>query len=377
MKKIYLDNSATTPISKVVLNAMMPYFDEQFSNADSLYEWGRQCAYAVDGARRKIAKLIGCKPEEVFFTSGGSESNNWAIKGVAFANKFKGNHIVTSQIEHPSVINTCKWLEVNGFNVTYLPVDKSGRVSPSSLADAITDKTILVSIMTVNNEIGSVQPIDELVKVAKEKNVYFHTDAVQAVGYENTDVSKSGVDMMSLSAHKFFGPKGIGVLFVRKGTVIDKLIHGGHQELSMRGGTTNTPFVVGLARALDESVSKIQENQAKVSALRDKFEKRILTEIPNTYVNGGNKRVAHNSSITFKGIEASVLLFRLDMEGVFASAGSACSSGSVEPSHVLKAIGLSDDDAKSTLRFSLSAFTSDDDVDNAVDIIKKCVSALR
>lgn len=377
MKKIYLDYSATTPVSDLVFNEMKSYFSHTFANADSLYEWGRECAYAVDKARREIAGLIGAKPEEIYFTSGGSESDNWAIKGISFANKNKGNHIITSQIEHPAVINTCKWLEENGFEVTYLPVDKYGLVSENDLKNAIRPQTILVSVMLVNNEIGAIQPICNLARIAKENGVYFHSDAVQGVGYESIDVNVLGVDLMSLSAHKFFGPKGVGILYVRKGTKIDKLIHGGHQELAMRGGTTNTPLIVGTACALKKAIEDIEVANEKVNAMRNRFEKRVLTEIPNTYANGDNKRVAHNCSITFCGIEASVLLFRLDMEGVFASAGSACSSGSIEPSHVLKAIGLSDADAKSTLRFSFSSLTTDDEVDKAVDVIKKCVQSIR
>jgi cysteine desulfurase len=268
-------------------------------------------------------------------------------------------------------------LEENGFEVTYLPVDKYGLVSENDLKNTIRPQTILVSVMLVNNEIGAIQPICNLARIAKENGVYFHSDAVQGVGYESIDVNVLGVDLMSLSAHKFFGPKGVGILYVRKGTKIDKLIHGGHQELAMRGGTTNTHLIVGTACALKKAIEDIEVANEKVNAMRNRFEKRILTEIPNTYANGDNKRVAHNCSITFCGIEASVLLFRLDMEGVFASAGSACSSGSIEPSHVLKAIGLSDADAKSTLRFSFSSLTTDDEVDKAVDVIKKCVQSIR
>ncbi|MBE5731507.1 MAG: cysteine desulfurase [Clostridiales bacterium] len=377
MQKIYLDYSATTPLSDLAFNAMKPYFSHVFANADSLYEWGRECAYAVDGARREIASLIGAKPEEIFFTSGGSESDNWALKGIAFANKDKGNHIITTQIEHPAIINTCKWLENNGFEVTYLPVDKYGLVNENDLKHAIKPQTILISVMFVNNEIGTIQPIKKLASIAKEKNVYFHTDAVQAIGYEDVNVSELNVDMISLSAHKFFGPKGLGVLYVKKGTRIDNLVHGGHQELAMRGGTTNTPLIVGTATALKNAISEKDKVRAKVEALRNRFEKRILNEIPNTYINGNSNRIAHNCSVTFVGVESSVLLFRLDMEGVFASAGSACSSGSIEPSHVLKAIGLSDVDAKSTLRFSFSMLTTVQEVDFAVDVIKKCVSSLR
>ena len=376
MKKIYLDYSATTPLSDNALTAMTPYFAMNFSNADSLYGWGRNCASAVDSARRKIASILKVKPEEIFFTSGGTESDNWAIKGIAFANKDKGRHIITTQIEHPAIINTCKWLENNGFTITYLPVDKNGLVDEHELKNAIRNDTILVSIMYVNNEIGCVQPIENLAKIAKERNVYFHTDAVQAVGYESVDVDILGVDLMSLSAHKFFGPKGLGILYVKKGVRIDNLLHGGHQELSKRGGTTNTPLIVGTSCALEDATEKIKANNQKVRTLRDYFENKILTQIPNAYVNGGAKRVAHNSSITFVGIRSSVLLFKLDMEGVFASAGSACSSGSLEPSHVLKAIGLSDEDATSTLRFSFSTLTTQDEVDKSVEIIKKCVLSL-
>ncbi len=377
MQKIYLDYSATTPVNDSVYNGMKPYFFDAFSNADSLYEWGRECAYAVDKARREIASLIGAKPEEIYFTSGGSESDNWALKGIAFANRCRGNHIITSQIEHPAVLNTCKWLEKNGFEVTYLPVDKNGLVNETDLIKAIKPQTILVSVMLVNNEIGTVEPIRRFVDITQKYNIYFHTDAVQAVGYEEINIQHLGVDMMSLSAHKFFGPKGVGVLFVKKGVNIDNLIHGGHQELSMRGGTTNTPLIVGTAIALKEVMKERGEINEKVKAMRNHFAERILSEIPNTRINGNAERVAHNCSVTFRGVEASVLLFRLDMEGVFASAGSACSSGSIEPSHVLKAIGLSDLEAKSTLRFSFSSKTTEIEVDRAIEIIKKCVESLR
>lgn len=377
MKKIYLDYSATTPINSEVLSAMTPYLTTDFANADSVYEVGRNSSYALDDARRKIASLIGANPEEIYFTSGGSESDNWAIKGIAFANKNKGKHIITSSIEHPAIMNTCKWLEENGFTVTYLPVDKNGLVSAIDLEQAIKNDTILVSIMTVNNEVGSIQNIKELTKIAHDKGVYFHTDAVQAVGYVDINIKDTNVDLMTISAHKFFGPKGVGFLYVKKGVLIEKLIHGGHQERSMRGGTSNTPFVVGMAKSMEISLSLAKENSEKTEKVRNLFEEKILELVPNVCINCKENRVAHNSSIIFYGVDSSVLLFRLDMEGVFASAGSACSSGSLEPSYVLKAIGLSDVDAKSTLRFSFSHLTSEDEVVSAVEKIKTCVESLR
>jgi cysteine desulfurase len=356
---------------------MQPYFIEAFANADSVYEEGRKSSYALDDARRKIANLIGAKPEEIYFTSGGSESDNWAIKGVAFANKNKGNHIITTAIEHPAVMNTCKWLQENGYTVTYLPVNSNGVVSKSDLENAIKDDTILVSIMSVNNEVGAIQNIKELALVARERGVYFHTDAVQALGYENINVGETGVDLLSLSAHKFFGPKGIGILYVKKSVCIEKLIHGGHQERSMRGGTSNVPLAVGMACAMDSALKNASENPNKTRMIRDYFEELITSQIPEIKINCRESRVAHNSSVTFRGVEASVLLFRLDMEGVFASAGSACSSGSVEPSHVLKAIGLTDEEAKSTLRFSFSHKTTKEEVVLAVEKIKTCILSLR
>ena len=377
MEKIYLDYSATTPINSEVLSTMMPYLTTEFANADSVYEVGRNSSYALDDARRKIASLIRANPEEIYFTSGGSESDNWAIKGIAFANKNKGKHIITSSIEHPAIINACKWLEENGFTITYLPVDNNGLVSTTVLEQAIKNDTILVSIMSVNNEVGSVQNIKELTKIAHDKGVYFHTDAVQAVGYEDIGVKETNVDLMTISSHKFFGPKGVGFLYVKKGVLLEKLIHGGHQERSMRGGTSNTPLVVGMAKAMEIALYNAKENSAKVEKIRNLFEEKILETIPNVCINCKENRVAHNSSITFYGIDSSVLLFRLDMEGVFASAGSACSSGSLEPSYVLKAIGLSDEDAKSTLRFSFSHLTTEEEILIAVEKIKTCVESLR
>ena len=377
MEKIYLDYSATTPINSEVLSTMMPYLTTEFANADSVYEVGRNSSYALDDARRKIASLIRANPEEIYFTSGGSESDNWAIKGIAFANKNKGKHIITSSIEHPAIMNACKWLEENGFTITYLPVDNNGLVSTTALEQAIKNDTILVSIMFVNNEVGSVQNIKELTKIAHDKGVYFHTDAVQAVGYEDISVKETNIDLMTISSHKFFGPKGVGFLYVKKGVLLEKLIHGGHQERSMRGGTSNTPLVVGMAKAMEIVLYNAKENSAKVEKIRNLFEEKILEKIPNVCINCKENRVAHNSSITFYGIDSSVLLFRLDMEGVFASAGSACSSGSLEPSYVLKAIGLSDEDAKSTLRFSFSHLTTEEEILIAVEKIKTCVESLR
>ena len=377
MEKIYLDYSATTPINSEVLSTMMPYLTTEFANADSVYEVGRNSSYALDDARRKIASLIRANPEEIYFTSGGSESDNWAIKGIAFANKNKGKHIITSSIEHPAIINACKWLEENGFTITYLPVDNNGLVSATALEQAIKNDTILVSIISVNNEVGSVQNIKELTKIAHDKGVYFHTDAVQAVGYEDISVKETNVDLMTISSHKFFGPKGVGFLYVKKGVLLEKLIHCGHQERSMRGGTSNTPLVVGMAKAMEIALYNAKENSAKVEKIRNLFEEKILEIIPNVCINCKENRVAHNSSITFYGIDSSVLLFRLDMEGVFASAGSACSSGSLEPSYVLKAIGLSDEDAQSTLRFSFSHLTTEEEILIAVEKIKTCVESLR
>lgn len=377
MNKFYFDNSATTQLDVDVFEKMRPYFCEQYGNANSVYSLGRDSSYVIDRARRDIANALSCKVDEIYFTSGGSESDNWAIKGVALANKNKGNKIIVSSIEHPAIINSCKWLENLGFEVVYLPASKEGFVTISSLQEVIDNHTILVSIMTANNEIGTIQPIKELCDLSHKYGAYFHTDAVQAVGYVDVNVKSTNVDLLTVSAHKFYGPKGIGFLYVKNGVKIDKLVHGGHQEKSMRGGTSNTPLIVGLSTSFVRAVNSLDMNVASVGKIRDYFVSKILENIPDVYINGAEPKLAQNANITFKGVPATALLFNLDMKGVMCSAGSACSSGSVSPSYVLTSIGLKMDDALSSLRFTFSKYNTFDEVDEAVKIIKDCVISLR
>ena len=376
MKKYYFDNSATTQLDQDVFEKMRQYFTLQYGNANSVYSLGRESAFAVDTARRDIANALSCLPNEIYFTSGGAESDNWAIKGIALANKDKGNKIIISSIEHPAIINSTKWLENLGFEVVYLPVSPEGFVTVSALKGVIDDKTILVSIMTANNEIGTIQPIKELCAIAHEYGAYFHTDAVQAVGYVDINVKNTNVDLLTVSAHKFYGPKGIGFLYVKNGVKIDKLIHGGHQEKSMRGGTTNTPLIVGLSQSFVRAIDCMESNITNVGKIRDYFIEKIVREIPNVIINGDEPKLAQNANVTFVGVTATALLFNLDMKGVMCSAGSACSSGSVSPSHVLTALGIKIEDALSSLRFTFSKYNTFDEIDEAVIIIKDCVTSL-
>ena len=377
MKKYYFDNSATTQLDEDVFEKMRPYFSTSYGNANSVYSLGRESSYAVDTARRNIANALSCKVDEIYFTSGGTESDNWAIKGVALANKNKGNKIIVSSIEHPAVINSCKWLECFGFEIVYLPVNNDGVVNVSTLEEAIDNNTILVSIMTANNEIGTIQPIKELCSIAHKYGAYFHTDAVQAVGYVDINVKDTDVDLLTVSAHKFYGPKGIGFLYVKNGIKIDKLIHGGHQEKSMRGGTTNTPLIIGLTESFVQAVNSIKNSVENVGKIRDYFIKKIEEKIPDVKINGNEPKLAQNANVTFVGVSATALLFNLDMKGVLCSAGSACASGSVSPSYVLTAIGLKTEDALSSLRFTFSKHNTLNEVDEAVEIIKDCVLSLR
>ena len=309
MKRVYLDHSATTPLDPEVLDRMIPYFSEKFGNANSMHSFGQEGAYAVDESRRKIADILGAKPTEIYFTSGGTEADNWAIKGMAAKLRKKGNHIITSSIEHAAVISSCRQLEDFGFKVTYLPVDGTGTVDPDELKKALTDKTVLVSIMLANNEIGTIQPIKELAAVAHEKGIFFHTDAVQAVGSIPVSVTDLGVDLMSFSAHKFYGPKGVGALYIRGGTKPDKFMTGGHQERTMRGGTTNVPGVVGMAAALEKAALNLEENYRYVKSLRDRFVSRVKSEIPYAVYNGHEtKRLPQNANFAFEFIEGESIL---------------------------------------------------------------------
>ena len=375
---IYMDHSATTYVRKEVMEAMAPYHAEHFGNPSSIYGIARESKKAVDAARAQVANALGAEPDEIYFTSGGSESDNWAIKGIASASVKKGNHIVTSKIEHHAVLHTCQFLEKNGFTVTYLPVDEYGLVSPAELEKAITDRTILVSIMYANNEIGTIEPVAELGAVARKHKIPFHTDAVQAIGNVPIDVKAQNIDLLSLSAHKFYGPKGVGVLYIRKGTKIDNLIHGGGQERRRRAGTENLAGIVGLGKAIELATADIEGHNRKIRALRDRLLKGIRETIPNTHLNGHpEKRLPGNINISFEFIEGESMLLWLDDEGICASTGSACTSGSLEPSHVLLATGLPVEISHGSLRLTLGNVNTDADVDFVLEVLPKVVARLR
>ena len=369
---IYMDNAATTPVYPEVYEAMKPYFSEVYSNPSAVYTFAGKAGRAVDEARRTIASVINAKPEEVYFTAGGSESDNWAIIGAAEGNCNKGKHIITTRIEHHAVLNTCKYLEKHGFEVTYLDVDIYGRVSPEDVENAIRPDTILISVMTANNEIGSIQLIEEIGDIAGKHGVLFHTDAVQAMGHIKIDVKKMNIDMLSASAHKLNGPKGVGLMYIRKGIAIPSFIHGGAQERGRRAGTLNVPGIVGFATAARMAEESLTERNQYVTGLRDYFIDRVLGEIDGSRLNGDRiNRLPNNVNLSFPEINGETLLIILDQNGICASSGSACSSGSLDPSHVLTAIGLSYQEAGSSLRFTLSEQNTRDDVDYTIDIIKK------
>jgi cysteine desulfurase len=375
---VYMDHSATTYVRKEVLDAMVPYYSEHFGNPSSIYSIARESKKAIDTARAEVAKALGGEPDEIYFTSGGSESDNWAIKGIAYANRKKGTHIITSAIEHHAVLHTCEYLEKEGFTVTYLPVDQYGLVDPAGLEKAITDKTLLISIMYANNEIGTIEPIAELGAIARKHKVPFHTDAVQAVGNVPIDVKGQNIDLLSLSAHKFYGPKGTGVLYIRKGVKIDNLIHGGGQERKRRAGTENIAGIVGLGKAIELATADIEGHSKKIRALRDRLMQGILAKIPNSRLNGHpEKRLPGNINISFEFIEGESMLLWLDDEGICASTGSACTSGSLEPSHVLLATGLPVEISHGSLRLTLGNVNTEADVDFVLEVLPKVVSRLR
>ena len=379
MKKyIYMDNSATTSVKPEVLEEMLPYFTEKYGNPSSIYSLGGQSKLAVEKARENIANVLGAKTNEIYFTSGGSEADNWALKGVAFANRNKGNHIITSKIEHHGILHTCEYLERQGFKITYLDVDEYGTVDIEQLKNSITDKTILISIMFANNEIGTIQPIKEIGNIAKEKGIYFHTDAVQAVGNVKIDVNDLNIDLLSLSAHKFYGPKGIGALYVKQGVKIHNLIEGGAQERNKRGGTENVPAIVGLGKAIELAYENIDEHNAKLEKLRDKLIKKVMDNISYVRLNGHpTNRLPGNTNFCFRFIEGESLLLSLDMEGIAGSSGSACTSGSLDPSHVLLAIGLPHEIAHGSLRLSLGDFNTEEEIDYVVEKLVAIVDRLR
>lgn len=377
-KRTYMDHAATTYTDKEVLNEMLPFFTDYFGNPSSIHQFGREVKKNIDIARGKVAKAIGALPEEIYFTAGGSEADNLAIKGVAFANKAKGNHIITSKIEHPAVIHTCEYLEKEGFEVTYLNVDQYGMINPEDVRKAITDKTILITIMYANNEIGTIQPIAEIGKLAKEKGVYFHTDAVQAIGNIRIDVKEQNIDMLSLSAHKFYGPKGVGALYVKKGVKLIGIIHGGEQERKRRAGTENVPGIIGLGKAIELAYENFDEYNSRITKLRDKLIKGIMEKVPYTRLNGHpEKRLPGNTNFCFEFIEGESLLLNLDMRGIAGSSGSACSSGSLEPSHVLLAIGLTHEIAHGSLRLSLGAINTEEDIEYVLEVLPEIVDRLR
>jgi len=378
MKRIYLDNAATTQCHPAVVLAMQPYFAEKYGNPSSLHFFGQETRAAVESAREKLAKLIGALPEEIVFTSGGTEADNFAIHGVLSANSKKGNHIITSAIEHHAILEPCEYLKKNGYDITILPVDKFGLVDPQDVAKAITDKTVLVSIMHANNEMGTIEPISEISKITKEKGVYLHTDAVQTVGEIEVNVKDLGVDLLSLSGHKFYGPKGVGVLYIRKGTRIAPFIRGGAQERNRRASTENVPGIVGMGVAAELSLKELTTRKEHTEKLQKKLIKGIFDNIPEVILNGHpEKRLAKNVNISFRYIEGESILLNLDMEGVAASTGSACSSGTLEPSHVLLAIGLSHEISHGSIRFSIGQYNSDEEIDYLLDILPKIIQKLR
>lgn len=386
MPEVYLDYNATAPVHPEVLEAMQPYLTEKFGNPSSLHSFGREAKVAVEEAREKVAKLINAHPSEIYFTSCGSESDNWAIKGILSANKnngfdkltIKGNHIITSKIEHQAVLETCKFLEENGYSVTYLDVDKYGTVDPDDLRKAIRKDTVIVSIMHANNEVGTIQPIEELAKIAKEHGMVFHTDAVQSVGKIPVDVQKLGMDLLSISGHKLYATKGVGVLFIKRGTKITPLMQGGKQERDRRAGTENVASIVGLGKACEIAMQDLDEYQNKMKKLSETFLKKILDNIPEVYLNGHpTSRVPNTVNLSFNGCDGESIILGLDLQGVAVSSGSACSIGSLEPSHVLMAMGVAKHLTLGSVRFSFGRFNSMEDVEYVTEILPGIVEKIR
>ena len=378
MKRIYLDYAATTPTHPEVVKAMLPHFTDVFGNPSGIYSYGQESKQALAEARDMVAALIGADSEEVVFTSGGTEADNFAIKGMAFANENKGDHVITSSIEHHAVIETCKSLEPKGFRVTYLPVDEYGFVDPGDVKKAITNKTILISVMHANNEVGTVEPIAEIGKIAKEGGIYFHTDAVQTVGHIPVDVNELGVDLLSMSAHKLYGPKGIGALYIRKGIELVSFMHGGEQERKLRAGTENVPGIVGFGRAAELAQQDMSEEAQRLTYLRDKLIKGTLERIDNTHLNGHpSRRLPNNVNVSVDFVEGESMLLNLDLEGICASTGSACSLLSLEPSHVLLAMGLSHEQALASLRLTIGKWTTQEEIEQVLDVLPRVVANLR
>jgi cysteine desulfurase len=378
MERIYLDYAATTPVHPDVLKAMLPYFTENFGNPSTLYTYGQDAKAAIEKARASVAGLIGSKPEEIVFTSGGTEADNYALEGAAYANEKKGNHIITSAIEHHAVLETCKFLEKRGFSVTYLPVDGYGLVDSDAVKKAITPKTILVSVMHANNEVGTIQPVAEIGKITREAGVLLHTDAVQTAGHIPIDVNELGVDLLSMSAHKLYGPKGVGALYIRKGKGLVPFMHGGEQEKRRRAGTENVPGIVGFGKAAEIAREEMPEEARRLTGLRDKLIAGLLKRIDDTRLNGHPvKRLPNNVNITIDFVEGESMCLNLDMEGICASTGSACSSGSLEASHVLLAMGLRHEQAHGSLRFTLGKWTTDDEINKVITALSSTIAKLR
>ena len=375
---IYLDNAATTSLSKEVLDAMIPYLTDYYGNASSIYKIGRDSKKALEESRETVAEIIGCKVQELYFTASGSEADNWAVKGIAYTNRSKGNHILTTAIEHHAILHTCESLKKEGFKITYLPVDEFGMVSPSDLENAITDQTILISIIFANNEIGTIQPIKELAAIAKAHGIPFHTDAVQATGTLPIDVNDLGVDLLSMSAHKFHGPKGVGALYIRQGIRIGNLIDGGAQERNRRAGTENIAGIVGLAHALRIANAHLEEKTLRITTLRDRLIQGIQEKIPYVRLNGHpTKRLPGNVNFSFRFIEGESMLLMLDLNDIAASSGSACTSGSLDPSHVLLAIGLPHEIAHGSLRLSIGDENTEEEIDRVLEVLPGIVEKLR
>ena len=378
-RQVYLDYAATTFTAPEVVSAMAPYFTQSFGNPSSIYSFSENNRKAMAAARQQVADVLGATKEEIFFTSGGTESDNWALKGVAWRNRSKGNHIITTKIEHHAVLHTAQFLQENGFEVTYLDVDYEGRVRLEDLKNAATEQTILVSVMFANNEIGTVQPIAEIGAFCRERGIVFHTDAVQAVAHVPIDVKAMNIDLLSLSAHKFYGPKGVGALYVRKGVKIDNFMHGGGQERGKRATTENVAGIVGLGAAIELTASRMKEASGRVGKLRDMLIDGVMQTIPHAKLNGApsGERLPNNSNFSFIGIEGETLLLDLDGAGIYASTGSACSSGSLDPSHVLMAIGLSHEQAHGSLRMTLGEETSEDDIRYVLSVLPGIVERRR
>ena len=378
MKRTYLDHAATTPVHPEVVDAMLPYLMECFGNPSSIYSSGQEASEAVEEYRGKIAQLIGASSEEIVFTSGGTEADNHAIKGVAYAHEPKGNHIITSSIEHDAVLKTCIFLEKHGFQVTYVPVDEHGLVDPDEIKKAITDKTILISVMLANNEIGTIEPIGEIGKIARDTGIHLHTDAVQAAGHIPINVTELNVDLLSMSAHKLYGPKGVGALYIRKGTKLTSLMHGGGQERNRRASTENVSGIVGFGKAAEIAQREMMEGVERIAGLRDRLIRGLLENIGDVCLNGHpTKRLPNNVNMSIRYVEGESMVLNLDLEGIAASTGSACSSGNLDPSHVLLAIGLSHELAHGSLRFTLGRETTEADIDRVLEVLPQIVAKLR